>query len=389
MSIRLAPVFLSLLLAFPCGAQVPPGEGVPFPLSLVLEAVQTGAGCWRPDWPLEIPPDAFAGSGAARIELELGEASSGILEHYRLERTGGRLTDFPLALPIALSGVRSNPPPEDSSGEPGPVFVQVHCRYDEEGSLAGLDIEIPGTQAPAGNPTDPPAGTGSGGPSAGSLVIHFDPPYVPQSERASGARVLYGDRLYLVLLSGGIHEITETWFDSQGIFSAYFTSRIGPEIPGGAFPWFILGIEGSENSGENGELRPLDSAVFHRESGGNLSEYAGGPGLFSAVYGPEGRPHYWVRGERNYSLQWDEEDRLVRMRDLGTTGPEAAADEMGSTAGPSPVDFRYEYEYDTGADWVLRRETALFRTGNLLLPAYRRELIRTIVYEGDADGGLD
>ncbi|MDR1444403.1 MAG: hypothetical protein LBI94_05950 [Treponema sp.] len=388
MNIRRGSLFVFVLLALPCGAQVPPGEGVPFPLSLVLEAVQTGAGCWRPDWPLEIPPDAFAPPGAARIELDAG-ALPGILERYRLEWSGGRLTDFPL--PIALSGARPDSPPEDPAGNP--VFVQVHCRYDEGGGLSGIDIEIPGADGPVQAPVETaaglPAGTGSAESPAGSLAIRFDPPYFPQSEKASGARVEYGDRFYRVLLSGGIHEITETWFDSRGNFSAYFTSRTGPaapadpsvpQNPGGPFPWIILGIEGSENGGENGGLRPLVSAVFHRESGGNLSEYSGGPGPFSAVYGPAGRPRYWTSGTRNYGFQWDEGGRLVRLRDLG-----AADDETD----PSPVDFRYDYEYDSRGNWVLRRETALFRAGNLLLPAYGRELVRRITYEEDTDGSFD
>jgi hypothetical protein len=407
--IRPGSAFLFLLLAFPCGAQVPQGEssGIPFPLSPVLEAVQTGAGRWRPDWPLEIPPDAFTVPDAAAIELDLGEPGSppGGPVSYRLEWAGDRLTDFPLALPAALSGARfgieSGGPPADLSGDlpgvpdSGPLFVQVHCRYDEAGGLAGLDI-------------DPPAGITSG-----SFVISFDPPCFPQSERASGARISYGDRLYLVLLSGGIHEITETWFDSSGVFAAYVTGRIEPvppgnlpspqapgasPAPGGLFPWRILGLEGSEYGGDAGEARPLRSGrtAFQYESGGSLSEHSGEQGFFSAVYGPAGRPRYWIRGARNYSFQWDEGGRLVRMQDLGAVGGGAngfAGGETDSKTGgetdASPVDFRYDYEYDSRNNWVLRRETALFRAGNLLLPASYRELVRRIVYKGETDGSLD
>ncbi|MDR2136123.1 MAG: hypothetical protein LBO76_05860 [Treponema sp.] len=379
MNNRIALAILPALLAAPCWAQVPPETqaGLPdpgsgfFPLSLVLEAVQGGAGRWRPDWPREIPPDAFAVEGALDLGLDPGE---GVLGRYRLARdAGGRLTDFPLALPSPQ----------------GPVFAQARISYGGEGGITGIDIELP---APEPAPGAPPgaeasddaetsagaeASDGAGIPDALLFSLRFEEPYFPDSAAPPRAGVVYGERRYYVLFSAGVREIAETWFDPQGVCTAYAKSRIAREAPrSGAAPaeapWRITGLEIAEYGPEGApESRP---ALFHYESGGNLSESSGGYGSFSAIYGAAGRPLAWSRDSLNFSLQWDQGGRLVRLRDL--TG--------------SPADFRYDYEFDSRGNWVRRRETALVRAGNLLLPAYSRDLVRRIVYaEEVGDGGLD
>ncbi|MDR2375400.1 MAG: hypothetical protein LBD96_03070 [Treponema sp.] len=388
MNMRAAPFVLFALLGFPCGAQSPPAippESLPseteessgiFPLSLVLEALQgqtvrqdqTGRQLlyWRPDWPLEIPPDTFAVRGASVIELNLdvetesGEAEipGSTLGQYRLAwDSRGRLTDMPLALPV-------DGPAQD------PLFVQVRLRYGEGDGLTAIDIEIP--------------------PQERSLSIRFEAPYVPGI--LPPVRLEYGDRFYHVRFHVGIHEITETWFDPWGIFSAYFKSRVAGDgtLPDRRLsgvnkdsPWRVLGLEGAEytreESGAFSPVNPFKLSLFY-ESGGSLSESSGEYGSFSAIYGKAGRPLYWSRDSRTFSLQWDQGGRLVRLRDL--------------TDGDPPVDFRYDYEFDARGNWIRRRETALFRAGNLLLPAYSRDLVRRIVYaegdgEGEGDGGLD
>jgi hypothetical protein len=287
-------------------------------------------------------------------------------------------------------------------------LAQVSLLYDAGGGITAIDIEIP-VPAPETAPETVTDGTaleitrgaapesaplpGTGAPSAAdtperlvvSLSIRFDSPYFPWTQVPPGLRVEYGERRYHVLFSAGIHEIAETWFDPRGTFSAYFKSRIGPASEGEPF-WRILGVEGAEyQREESGVWRPFKplSGSFYYESGGNLSERSGEYGSCSAVYGGAGRPLYWSRTygileARNFSLQWDQGGRLVRRRDL--TGG----------AGDSPVDFRYDYEFDSRGNWTRMRETALFRAGNLLLPAYGRDIVRRVVYaEGEGDGGLD
>jgi hypothetical protein len=318
---------------------------------------------WRPDWPREIPPDAFEAEGAAAVLVELGEAggvgegeSSGpLLDRYRLAwDSRGRPAELPLALPAA-----------GPAGDP--LFVQARLRYEGEKGLNSLDLEIPCPGADSGLET---------------LTIRFEEPYVPGI--LPPLKVEYGDRLYHVRFHAGIHEITETWFDPWGIFFAYFKTRIESTEEGSPV-WRILGLEGAEYGRDESGWGPKESGAyslsFFYESGGNLSERAGPGGSFSAIYGEQ--PLYWSRASREFSLQWDQGGRLVRLRDLGEDGP-------------SPADFRYEYEFDSRGNWILRREIALYRTGNLLLPVYGRDLVRRIVYTGgvsadgeEGDGGLD
>jgi hypothetical protein len=356
-----------------------------------LEAAYTGAGRWRPDWPREIPPDAFTAAGVVtRIDLVLGdrqgageapweETGEAGRPRYRLARDlRGRPTDFPLALPG------------------GAVIVQVRARYDDQGDgILGFDIDLPA----AGNSRPPAAGEAPNVrtesvigalpaeiPPAETdpaeafipLSVRFSAPYLPgrgNPPAAEPVKVQSGEAVYYVLFDEGGGWIAETWFDPWGNFTAYHKTRIGPDDTAGDGPpgedrtFRVLGLEGE---GYNRDQR--------YESGGNLSECSGEGGYFSALYDARGKPRYWTAG-REYGLRWDEEGLLRDMRDLGPPAAEAAS---GDGEPPVPVDFRYEYDLDSRGNWIVRRETALFRRGNLLLPAYSRELVRHINYaEGE------
>jgi hypothetical protein len=200
-------------------------------------------------------------------------------------------------------------------------------------------------------------------------------------------KVQNGSQVYYVLLSEGGDGIAETWFDPWGEFAAYFSTRL--ERRSGVGMGYLRSVEGTA------------STEYHYESGGNISESFGSRGRFSAVYGAWGQPLYLVRAPslqqdalqppipRHYSFQWDQEHRLVRMLDT-TPAPDKEAGivlspgpgEAGILAAKvhPPVDFRYEYEYDARGNWILRREIALYREGDLLLPASTREIVRHIQY---------
>jgi hypothetical protein len=310
--------------------EAPVPEGAPFPLSLVLEAVYGGAGGrWRPDWPLDIPPDAFTVKGAAsRISLDLDGVS------YDLARDAqGRLTDFPLVVPAIVGS------------DEGPVLAQAGVRYHAEGGIAGLSVRLP---------------------SALTWTAQFPLSYIPghgtpPAKGEDAVKVQCESQLYYVLFSEGAAEIAETWFDPWGEFVAYFTTRVeGTGSPWG-IPWRVLSQDGASFRRD-----------YRYESGGNLSQYAGNGGQFSAFYSAQQRPLYLAQvlssETRIFSFQWDEQGLLTRMRDISPEAP------------PVPVDFRYEYEFDARGNWVLRRETALFLRDGLLLPASAREVTRKISY---------
>jgi hypothetical protein len=336
-----------------------------------------GDGRWRPDWPVEIAPDAFTVKGrAAAVTVELtgvweagaesalrGPRYRGIT--YRLAwDSQGRLAAFPLALGLEERGL----------DPPALVFAQVEVRRGE--GIEELRILAPappaeeagaenlaGETALAGTPAagEDPAG-GPAGLSADMIIwsVLFSDPFLPGMPPGKGpVKVQTGEDTYYVIFDGGGGRITETWYDPLGDFIAYFETRIEP---GDAGPR-VLGLRGQNFNRD-----------YRYESGGNLSECSGDQGFFSALYGGRVRPLYWTAG-RDYGLSWDEEDRLIAMRDLGPA-PGASGD--------FPAAFRYEYDFDSRGNWIRRREIALFRRENLLIPGRMWETVRQIDYpQGD------
>ncbi|MDR1588537.1 MAG: hypothetical protein LBS57_13870, partial [Treponema sp.] len=131
----LAALFLSPVVFAQAGDPAPPPDPAARPFSLIpiLETVSAGEISWRPDWPVEMPPDLFAVSGEARsvtVTLEFPAADPPDPAYspepadrfeYVLARDGaGRLTDFPFFM---------------DGG-----FFQTGVSYDRWGRIAGLTI---------------------------------------------------------------------------------------------------------------------------------------------------------------------------------------------------------------------------------------------------------
>jgi hypothetical protein len=249
---------------------------------------------------------------------------------------------------------------EEGPDPPAPVFAQVEIRRGE--GIEELCILAPVREKA---PEEQPAGEGGAGdpPDLLAWSVLFPSPCLPGMPPPGGpVKVQAGEELYYVLFGGGGDRITETWYDPPGNFAAYFETRIGP---GGSAGPRVLGLGGKNFNRD-----------YRYESGGNLSECSGDQGFFSALYGSRGRPLYWTAG-REYGLSWDEEDRLTGMRDLGPA-PGASGE------GPFPAALRYEYDFDSRGNWIRRREIALFRRENLLIPERMWETVRQINYpEGD------
>jgi hypothetical protein len=367
-----------------------PPVSSPFPLGPVLVEAFYGDGRWRPDWPVEIAPDAFTVEGAREVVVELsytggepptadqiprGPGPVPLLSGYRWAGdSAGRLTAFPAALPLDAA----------EGGAPGLVFAQVEVRRGGEGGILELGIRAPVSRrdVPAGEAEEGGVTTGIQAPGAVAegretretetpaetlWSVLFPVPQFPELPPSpEPAKVQCGEAVFYVLFNGGGGWIAETWYDPWGSFAAYFKTLLGSEPAGGVRR--VLGLEGE---GYNRDCR--------YESGGNLSECSGDQGYFSALYDARGRPRYRISG-RSYGLQWDEEGRLADMRDLS---PLSAAVSVPEGSG-EPASFRYEYELDSRGSWIRRREISLFLRGNLLLPERMGETVRRIDYrEGD------
>ena len=428
--------------AAPAREAVPPSDSSaarvtssvrPFPLVPILETILAGEISWRPDWPVEVPPDLFAVSGEVRsvtVTLEFptaagtdsaGADSSDSVSaadasnpagspdsaaspepvtrfEYALIRDGdGRLTDFPFFM---------------DGG-----FFQTGVSYDEQGRIAGLtvsaqilwrvefmeydegtglpvlarinavdsavnadaadtaDTGAPGTNTAAGSDTDAPGDAGSDG-------VWF----------------------FAALEYRGL-STSETWYDPAGTGLAVYNHRYDPR-------------DGKKRLAESVDFLAGESRTeeYHYDSWGNLT---GIGGAYSAVY-RENRPQYWRRpfplpptaetavvgdsaatdaalgnaaagntttgdavsgnaaedvssGEIpwRFIFQWDERRLVTRL--LGYPEDENAGGEW---------DARYDYTPDDSGNWKERREIRMIHRGDYLFPRSGVLVSREIDYQG-------
>jgi hypothetical protein len=427
MNSRLIPALL-FCMAFsaaaradaPAAGEGPGGDAFPFPLIPLMETVRRGAVFWCPDWPPELPPDAFSLPANART-ADPAAANT---------RAGA---GDPAAVPAGRRGIRSislSPGPElrvvwDAEGRLREfphfwkgTFYRTEVRYDAGGKLRGLSLA--GT-APADGTADGPA-------------LEFE--LEPAGGIAAPLMVQSGDRVFWVIVAGGAGAVdgglgstggaaegmngggdtaSETWYDGEGNFFGLVTYRFAGA--GGA---------GGMDAGAGGrivslEIRDRWAESYRYYSSGAPTRVESSGGVYTAVYGEKG-PLY-----RNYTpvpapaagpgadrsaaagsgavpenapavvpapapeivpgaapssgtpvpaaasfppetyFQWDERGFLVLLRNR---------DADGAFAG----EFRYEYGTDDRGNWTVRREIEMVRRPGLLVPVFRGELRRRFVY---------
>jgi hypothetical protein len=346
------------LAAFVCllfPVSLPLSAQVPFPLAPALETACFGgifapgadpaaASAWQPDWPADIPPDAFRVKGdAALIRLSgtllRGREPETALSpfEYRLSRDGGgRLVEFPLSL--------------------GGDLFQIRADYAPSGGVAGLVFD----------------GTGEGEAEAERepWTAAFPLPYRLFESPApkfpgEAARVSRGEAVYFVLFEEGGNYLSESWYDPEGNLAGYFVSLF-EEWEGRRRIVSVLDFDGSKR--------------YYFENRGYVSAIRGPGGNFSALYGARGELLEWelapAEGELpppgRFTLQWDEGFLLVNMGDSPFL-PSAVPAEP-------PLERRYEYTLDRRGNWLSRRETLYALRGGLLIPAGVKQIDRYILY---------
>ncbi|MDR1899310.1 MAG: hypothetical protein LBQ55_04820 [Treponema sp.] len=368
----------SLLLTL---AAVPflPGEEedpFPFPLAAVIKAFAGDAVYWRPDWPPELPPDAFS-------------------------------------LPAGTEGLRSVT--LSAAGDPAETALRV--LWDGDGGLAEIPYFWRGAFYRAGARTGPlgelrglvlsgpPAADGAPGLSLElELSEDFDAPH----------RVVAGDRVFWVLMTVDEVSASETWYDGEGNFAGFvktlFAGNFGPVVS--------LDIRG----------RWAESYDYYSVWAGGISRVESPGGVYTAVYGERGplyRGYAPAAPDKGVAAgpadegaaadldDADEESVAAGPADEGAAAPDeesaaetvipdesveetAAApfppetgfqwDERGflvrvtGTSGEDTVEYRYEYETDDRGNWTVRREIEMVRRAGLLVPVFRQELRRGIEY---------
>jgi hypothetical protein len=388
--------------AAPAGEAAPPSDSArPFPLVPILETILAGEISWRPDWPVEVPPDLFAVFGEARsvtVTLEFPPAividqadpagagssdpvnaadvsnpaasseSPDRFEYALVRDENGRLTDFPFFM---------------DGG-----FFQTAVSYDELGRIAGLTVSAPVLWRIEFMEYDDETGL----PvlarlNAGSADHDAD---AGAADDAGSGGVWF----FAALEYRGV-STSETWYDPAGtglsVYKYRYDSRDGKKrlVESVDFP-----------AGERG------SVEYHYDSWGNLT---GIGGVYSAVY-RENRPQYWrrplplppaaddaavlgnaaggnaavegaVSGDATaedvssaeipwrFIVQWDERRLVTRL--LGYPEDENAGGEW---------DVRYTYALDGGGNWKERREIRMIRRGDYLFPQAGVFISRQIDY---------
>jgi len=300
-----------------------------FSIALLLDGAEHAVqgGLWRPDWPLNMPPDAFKAKDATRIAVEweglsltLNRNTSLIVLDDGSAASLGRVREFPFLL----------------NGK----MAQVHLELAELFEIRKMVLSFQSGEEPW------------------RLEVLESVDSFPTLVR--GAK---GETWYFIAFSRGLNEIHETWYDEEGnILGAYsvYLIHIGKDRK----PRIIRDY-----------LRPEEDTELHYDSRGLLTETAGPGGIYRAQYFREDLPRYWerrytgdmgadnIREEEagNFSLQWDERDLLLRI------------------AGES-ADYRYEYTLDERGNWTERREWRMIPALGLLVPSPGTTFTRVLEY---------
>jgi hypothetical protein len=347
-------VFLSLSFAAgqeePFPPSVPPGSAGekslrPIPLSPLLEIIAAGEIFWRPDWPEDFPPDAFSVYSGPPLSIVLEYGGDTLV--LRRDREG-RLREFPFYWDRA--------------------FIRFQADYDSAGRIQRLSAETPDWAA------DFPE----------NFLISGD---------TGPVRVKHGGTWYFALVLEAGFGFSETWYDGEGNFAAWYQALVRRDGPS----WRIRSLEfrgGGDQSRED----------YDYDSGGNITALNSPQGEFSAGY-RNGRPVYWNRAPApaaasvpapvpapaaasapapedtaaedpeslnavpeqpgKFILQWDERGFLTARRP-----------QEGERGG----EFRYDYETGGRGDWTKRRDTELLKGDDLFIPVFRGQYERRIFY---------
>jgi hypothetical protein len=265
-------ILFLLVLFFPlafagAGGQDLPGEAgetdsagyETFSAALLLKTAEAAGGAlWRPDWPPELPPDAFRalrpGEGPVLLSAELLFGSA----VYRFSRErDGRVKELPFLL----------------NGE----LIQAKFSYNDDSLITGLVLES--------------AGSGEGAPRDTELrdinpwileVLEYE------DSRPSFLRVSRAEVYSFVLLKWRDRGILETWYDEEGGALAVYDFKLRE---GGDISSLKTRRDGSDlqpSDLQSGE----DETWYHYDSRGLLTGISGSSGDFSVLYYLEDLPRY-------------------------------------------------------------------------------------------------
>jgi hypothetical protein len=313
-----------------------PTDSYIFPLALVLEWADYASNVWKPDWPLEIPPDAFKVQSGEISACEIN--SDDFTLDFKIDEAG-RAEIFPFML----------------NGK----MAQAALVYNELSEIQEMAITFPSGD----NPWD-----------FEFLEYRNSSPYLVRAY-CGGTD---GDEgvWYFIYYSWGIREILETWYDETGNALGIYGFTL-VELDKKPRIWAIKDYSAPASA---------DSDIEFSYDSRNLVTGISGPaGLFNVLYFREDAQRYWERRPTddnavgniaaadnlvttgNFTFQWDEMGLLRRL---------SGEDDNGQL-----LDCRYEYTLDEMGNWIERRETRRIRDLGFLVPAFGNTIRRILEYK--------
>jgi len=312
-----------------------------FFLTQILETVFSGDVTWRPDWPADIPPDAFLVNYESRLPIVI-ELSNGTETYVVRRNSEGRLLEFPLFYEGGYAKVQTS---YAASGALRNMIVTLkNYTSGEDGDQAQGDQDQP-------NQTEE------------TLNISFPVDFFPYSDLSPGGSFLpvtvnSDDSTFFVFIFESPVFLAETWYDQDGNILAYCSASVDVEDG----KWRIRSLQINDTDGTR-------FIGYSFDSYGNLTEIKFDDMAFSAFFRDK-RPASWQWNGCQYDFQWDIRGILTILK---------ATDENDGFY----TEYRYEYEQDTSGNWVKRLETAYIIQFDLLAPnpSYSRGIWnRRIVY---------
>jgi hypothetical protein len=265
-------------------------------VAALLDAAAGAHRTWRPDWPLDLPPDLFSIPGAVSIAVDFGGE-----EKLELVMEGERFRAFPVLMRIP------------GQGGPRTRLLQGRGEYDGQGRIVKISWKGGGPEAEAEAEYEGDA-----------EVLERD-----GEERPVLWRIFSGGYYFAALEYGA--SAAETWYDeagkapfvlitdytdytdynNEGLISA--VTRNGETVSAlyhaGAMPRYL------EIRGQDGETVVRESYVYQWDQAGRLVRFSGGPENLDCRY------EYTLDDRGNWT-----ERRELRMELIGageSAGPEA------------------------------------------------------------------
>ena len=304
-----------------------------FPIHIPSQMAAGGQVDWQPDWPANIPVDAFSilNDDVARRISALTLDGGGVSLTAR-RSAEGILTEFP----VFLNG----------------GFYQFSANLDSAGRIRGFTMD-------GENP----------------LEIEFLA-FENSGGEPSLARIHQGESWFFASIMHSDALILETWYDVDGNPLAVFTSQVFAGRAGWRPESYrsVLQVapdpEGTGDTESEASSQPTAPAVsesrLYFDGAGNTTRIDADGHIFEALYS-DNILSYWKKPDLgNVALQWDETGCLARM--------------AGITQDDVPLDYRYQYRLDGRGAWTARLDVRMMLELGVLIPFPGDSFRRTIQY---------